>query len=68
MEKNEPLVSVIMNCYNSESYLNEAIESVLNQTYKNFEIIFWDNNSTDNSSVIYNEYKKKMQAMQTMQK
>ena len=57
MEKNEPLVSIIMNCYNCESYLNESIESVLNQTYKNFEIIFWDNNSTDNSSVIYNEYK-----------
>ena len=53
---NQPLVSVIMNCYNSDEFLNEAIESVLNQTYKNWEIIFWDNQSTDNSAKIVKSY------------
>jgi len=52
-----PLVSVIMNCYNSETYLKEAIESVLNQTYENFELIFWDNHSTDNSAAIVHSFK-----------
>ena len=48
----KPLVSVVMNCYNSDTYLQEAIESVYAQTYPNWEIIFWDNNSTDQSSEI----------------
>lgn len=51
-----PLVSVIINCYNSEQFLNEAIESVLSQTYRHFEIIFWDNQSTDASASIVNSY------------
>ena len=51
-----PLVSVIMNCYNSETYLREAIESVLNQTYPHFEIIFWDNQSMDESGNIAQSY------------
>lgn len=41
-----------MNCYNGEQYLEEAIRSVLNQTYKNWELIFWDNQSTDRSAEI----------------
>lgn len=56
MENNQPLVSVIMNCYNSDRYLREAIESVINQTYKNWEIIFWDNQSTDKSAEIVKSY------------
>ena len=55
--KNEPLVSIIMNCYNGEKYLREAIDSVINQTYKNWEIIFWDNRSTDKSAEIFKGYK-----------
>ena len=47
-----PLVSVIMNCYNGDKYLPNAIESVYSQTYSNWEIIFWDNCSTDNSADI----------------
>jgi glycosyltransferase involved in cell wall biosynthesis len=54
--QNSPLVSVIMNCYNSDEFLREAIESVLTQTYKNFEIIFWDNQSTDSSAKIIKSY------------
>ena len=53
---NNSLVSIIMNCYNSEQYLKEAIDSIYSQTYQNWEIIFWDNASTDNSSNIANSY------------
>ncbi|NQV76308.1 MAG: glycosyltransferase family 2 protein, partial [Bacteroidetes bacterium] len=55
--KKSPLVSVIMNCHNGEKYLQEALESVLVQTYENWELIFWDNQSTDASSTIVNGYK-----------
>ena len=41
-----------MNCYNSEKFLKEAIDSVYHQKYKNWEIIFWDNQSKDNSAEI----------------
>jgi glycosyltransferase involved in cell wall biosynthesis len=53
---NTPLVSVIMNCYNGEKYLKEAINSVLQQTYSNWELIFWDNQSTDGSKLIIKSY------------
>ncbi|HTJ10971.1 MAG TPA: glycosyltransferase [Dinghuibacter sp.] len=51
-----PLVSVIMNCYNSSEYLKEAIDSVVSQTYQHWEIIFWDNQSTDKSAEIFKGY------------
>ena len=50
------LVSVIINCFNGEKYLREALDSVITQTYKNWEIIFWDNQSTDESAEIFNSY------------
>ena len=53
---NKKLVSIIMNCFNGEKYLNEALVSVLNQDYENWELIFWDNQSTDNSSNIFKSY------------
>lgn len=56
----KPLVSIIMNCYNSDKYLNEAIESVLAQTYENWEIIFWDNASTDKSPEIAKSFAPKL--------
>lgn len=49
---NQPRVSVIMNCYNGAKYLTRAIESVIQQTYPNWELIFWDNLSTDLSANI----------------
>jgi glycosyltransferase involved in cell wall biosynthesis len=55
----EPLVSILMNCYNGEEYLREAIESVLAQTYKNWELVFWDNQSTDHSSEFFKSYDDK---------
>ena len=54
---NQPLVSIIMNCYNGETFLRESIESVLSQTYKNWELIFWDNKSEDKSAEIFKSYK-----------
>ena len=48
----QPLVSILMNCYNGERYLVEAIDSVFAQTYRNWEIIFWDNQSADASAEI----------------
>tara|TARA_B100001093_G_scaffold519307_1_gene607698 strand:+ start:1433 stop:2197 length:765 start_codon:yes stop_codon:yes gene_type:complete len=56
---NYPLVSVIMNCFNAEKYLEEAIQSVISQTYNNWEIIFWDNNSTDKSPEIVRSFQDK---------
>ena len=53
----QPLVSIIMNCYNGEKYLAESLESILSQTYQNWELIFWDNLSTDNSKKIFEKYK-----------
>jgi glycosyltransferase involved in cell wall biosynthesis len=55
MSSSSPLVSVIMNCYNGEKYLRKAIDSVITQTYTNWEIIFWDNQSTDGSANIFNK-------------
>jgi len=52
MVKPCPLVSIIMNCYDSARYLTEAIDSVLAQTFSDWEIIFFDNCSNDNSAAI----------------
>ena len=53
----KPFVSILMNCFNGEKYLEEAINSVINQTYNDWELIFWDNESTDNSEKIIKNYK-----------
>jgi len=50
------LVSVIVPIYNSEQYLHRCIDSIVNQSYKNIEIILIDDGSTDNSDKIYDEY------------
>lgn len=52
MENNTPLVSVIMTAFNEEKYIREAIESVLAQTYKNFEFIIINDGSTDRTEEI----------------
>ncbi|KAA3649012.1 MAG: glycosyltransferase family 2 protein [Bacteroidetes bacterium] len=55
----EPLVSVILPCFNAEKYLNDAIESIVNQTYLNIEILIIDDGSEDNSEAIYSTWIKK---------
>ncbi len=51
-----PLVSVIMNTHNGEPYLREAIDSVLAQSYQNWELILWDDASTDRTPEIAKAY------------
>ena len=52
----KPLVSIIMSCYNGEEYLSEALSSIIKQNYTNWELIFWDNQSNDNSKKILNNF------------
>lgn len=54
-----PLVSVIMPVYNASAFLSQAIESILTQTYKKFELVIIDNNSNDNSLEIIKSYKNR---------
>ena len=54
---NNPLVSVIIPNYNHAQFLDERIQTVLNQTYQNFELIILDDKSTDNSLEVINKYK-----------
>lgn len=53
---NKPLVSIITSCYNAEKYIKETIESVIAQTYSNWELLIIDDCSMDNSAQIINEY------------
>jgi len=52
-------ISIIVPVYNVEKYLEKCIDSILNQSYQNLEIILIDDGSTDNSGSICDEYKKK---------
>lgn len=59
MNSRNPLVSVITPVYNGEKYVAETIKSVLEQTYKNFELVIVDDASTDDTVRIISEFKKK---------
>lgn len=49
-------ITVLMSVYNGEKYLREAIDSILNQTYKDFDFVIYDDCSTDSSASIINSY------------
>ena len=66
--ENQPLVSVIIPVYNVEAYLCECIDSVINQTYKNFEIILVDDGSTDSSGKICDDYAEKDERVRIIHK
>lgn len=53
-----PIFSVIIPVYNNENYLSQCLDSVLNQTFKDFELICVNDGSTDRSSSILNEYQR----------
>lgn len=55
-----PKVSIIINCHNGEKYLKAAIDSIYAQTYQDWEIIFFDNVSTDNSAAIALSYDSRL--------
>ena len=50
------LISVIINFHNGEKYLKNSVKSVIEQNYKNFELILWDNASTDNSKLVIGNF------------
>lgn len=56
MELIDELISIVIPVYNSEKYIKETIECILNQTYKNWEIIFVDDGSKDGSVDIIRDY------------
>jgi glycosyltransferase involved in cell wall biosynthesis len=62
----EPLVSVLVNCYNSEAFLKQALDSVFTQTYQNFEIILVDNCSQDRTADIAKSYGPKLKYVKTL--
>ena len=51
-----PRVSILMNCFNGGRFIGESIRSVLNQSYSDFELVIWDNCSTDDSSDIVRSF------------
>ncbi len=58
-DKNQPLVSVIIACYNGEKYINQCLETLVNQTYKNIEVIICDDASKDGSLTLLNQWAAK---------
>lgn len=54
-----PKVSVVMSAFNAEKYIHESIESILNQSFSDFEFLIFDDGSDDNTPKIIREYEKK---------
>ena len=59
-------ISVIVPVYNSEKYLENCLQSIVNQVYKDFELIIVDDGSTDNSGIIINKFEKKHDFIKTI--
>ncbi len=67
MKKNNPQISVIIPCYNQEKYIAECLDSILMQTFTDYEVIIIDDGSTDNSIQIINKYKEKFTQLNIIQ-
>ena len=59
MLKDKPYVSVVMSVFNGEKYIRESVESILYQSFSDFEFIIIDDGSTDNTLSILKKYEKK---------
>lgn len=62
-----PKISILMNCFNGETYLKEALDSIYAQTFTDWEIIFIDNASTDKSAEIAKSYDARIKYHQTQE-
>ena len=60
MNNKLPEFSIIVNCLNGEQFLKRSLDSIFNQTYQDFEVIFFDNNSSDSSAEIAKSYGSKI--------
>ncbi len=58
-------VSILMNCFNGAEYVEQALSSIFNQTFKDFEVVFVDNNSTDKSAEIAKSFGVKVKIYKT---
>lgn len=60
MDRSKPKVSVILPVFNAENYLKDSIQSILNQSYRNYEVIAVDDGSSDNSLAILRQYEEEL--------
>ena len=68
MKNTNPLISIIIPCYQTEDYLRISIDSILNQSFKDFEIILVDDGSTDSTGEICDSYAEQYPNIQVIHK
>lgn len=68
MNKTQPLISVIVPCYNVEKYLHKCVDSILGQTYRNLEVILVDDGSTDSTPQLCDAYAKQDKRVKVIHK
>lgn len=56
MNESKPCISVIINCYNGEEFVDSALSTVLAQTFTDWQLIFWDNQSIDDTRLLVQKY------------
>ena len=68
IETNEPIATVLIANYNNSKYIDQCLESVINQNYKKIEIVVVDDNSTDNSLEVLSKYSSQIKLIKKKQK